>query len=427
MKSRSLIRWAVLEEARRRRALKGVQSWPGWILSLLLGSILAGEITRRLLSASEEQLGQAAVDASHLWIAAAICGFSVGLFGAPFRLYWRRDSKLLASLPVPGKSLFALAIWRSQGAAAKVCLALLCGIVPLALLLDVEVALRHLLILALGYAGSAWLGPAAALAAGAIVASDKAQAVVASMSGEFQAPKTSWLGIMPGLAATAVAVAIMAAAPWTLGARPPGGSVLLVALLGTVLPVLCLLWAWSRADEVVPAAIREVAALDQEILAHVERSTPSVLERTFYKLTLSSAEALLLARKDASMSRRRYPSPYFMIPCGLAALWIVAVTQPSSYLPWAGSIYGGLVVYAIVMARRSWTAPVEIPRLLRTLPFAPSQISRAKGAQALLRILFIALLGGLPLLLRAPQIASAAILVGLSSAVALALSLRSEG
>lgn len=426
MTSASLIRWAGLEERRRRGASRGLLSLPGVVLSVVLGSLLGGEIARRLLLATDANMLQTAVGASHIWVAAGICGFTVGIFGAPFRIYWRHDSKILASLPVPGKSLFALALWRSQRSAALVCLALACALVPLGVLTDMEVALRHLLLLALGYAGSAWLGPAATLAAGAVVASDKAQAVIASMSGEFQAPRTSWLGIMPGLAATGLALTIMAASPWALGARPVGGSIELIAALGLVGPAVMLLWAWSKADSVIPAAIREVAALDQEILAHVERSTPSVLERTFFKLTLSSAKARLLAFKDASLMRRRYPSPYFMIPCGTAALWIVAATQPDSYLPWAGSIYGGLVVYAIVMARRSWTPPVEIPRLLRTLPIGPAQISRAKGAQVVLRMLFIGILGGIPVVLRAPEILSAVIWVGLSTLLALVVSLRSE-
>lgn len=426
MTGRSLIRWAALDEARRRSASRGLQSLPALVLSVLLGGLLAAEIARRLIMAGEANLIQTAVGASHIWVAAAICAFAIGIFGAPFRLYWRHDSKLLASLPVPGKSLFSLALWRSQRAALLASIALACALVPLGLLIEWEVALRHLVLLALGFAGAAWLGPAASLAAGAIVASDKAQAMIASMSGEFQAPRTSWLGIMPGLAATAVTVTIMAATPWTLGGRPPGGSILLICGIGIGVPALALSWAWSKADSVIPAAIREVAALDQEILAHVERSTPSVLERGFYKAVLSSPKSRLLANKDASLSRRRYPSPYFMIPCGVAALWVIAGTRPESYLPWGGSIFGILVVYAVVMARRSWTPPIEIPRLLRTLAISPRQTSLAKGAQALLRILVISIFGGLPLILRAPEVANAAILVGLSSVMALMFSVRSR-
>jgi hypothetical protein len=230
---------------------------------------------------------------------------------------------------------------------------------------------------------------------------------------------------MPGLAATALAVGVMACAPWALGQRPPGGSILLIVAIGMGTSVCALLWAWTRADQVIPAAVREVAALDQEILAHVERSTPSWLEEHFYKLMLGS-EGRMLARKDASLSRRRYPSPYFMIPCGIVALWIVAATQPQAYLPWGGSIFGGLAVYGLVMARRTWTTPIEIPRLLRSLPIGTKQIARSKGAHVLLRLLLLVLLGGLPLIWRAPDLASTAILVGLSSGMSLVFSLRSE-
>lgn len=425
MNSRSLIAWASLEERRRKQESTGLQALSGVVLSLLLGGLLAGEVARRFLMSADEKLAEVAISASHLWVAAAICGFSIGVFGAPFRLYWRRDSKLLASLPVPGKSLFALALWRSQRAAFLVALALSAALVPLGHFTAWEVALRHGLLLGVGFVGSAWLGPAAALFAGAIVASDKAQAMIASMSGEFQAPRTSWLGIMPGLAAAALAVGVMACSPWALGQRPPGGSILLIVAIGVGVPVGALLWAWTRADQVIPAAVREVAALDQEILAHVERSTPSWLESHFYKLLLP-AKGQILARKDASLSRRRYPSPYFMIPCGIVATWIVAITQPQAYLPWGGSLFGALAVYGLVMARRSWVAPIEIPRLLRSLPMGTRQIARSKGAHVFLRLLLLVLLAGLPLMARAPDLASAAILVGLSSLMSLIFSLRSR-
>jgi hypothetical protein len=426
LNSRSLIRWSGLEEQRRKQQSGGVQAWSGVVLSILLGSLLAAEIARRLIMASDENLVQVVLGASHLWVAAAICGYAIGVFAAPFRLYWRRDSKLLASLPVPGRSLFALALWRSQRASLLVSLSLTCALLPLGLFTDWQVALRHLLLVGLGFAGSAWLGPAAALSAGAIVASDKAQAMIASMSGEFQAPRTSWLGIMPGVAATALTVTVMACAPWALGHRPPGGSVLLIAALGLGVPALALVWAWSKADEVIPAAVREVAALDQEILAHVERSTPSLIERSFYKLVLGESKAKVLAHKDASLSRRRYPTPYFMIPFGIVLLWIIAGTQPEAYLPWGGSIFGGLVVYTLVMARRTWVAPIEIPQLLHTLPIGAKQIAKSKRAQVLLRLLLVVVLGGVPLILCASEVMSAAILVALSSLLSMVFSMRSD-
>jgi len=375
--------------------------------------------------ASDAEFVSAVISASHLWVATAVSGFLIGVFGAPFRLYWRKDSKLLASLPVPGKSLFALALWRSQRAALQVSLALFCGVIALGVSSDWDVAMRHLVPLSIGFAGAAWLGPAAAVAAGAIVASEKSQALISSMGGEFEAPPTTWLSVLPGLAATAVAVSIIACASWLLGGRPPGGSIAVIAGLGIVVPLGAVVWAWARADRVVPAAVREVAALDQEILAHIERSTPSTLERSFFGLFLRDPGALLVAKKDASLSRRRYPSPYFLVPCGVVALWIVAGTRPDGYLAWGGSLLTGLLVYSVVMARRTMSEPVEITAFLRTLPVSSQAVSSAKVAAALVRVATVGILGAVPLLLRAPDQGGAAIFAGAALALAVLVILAS--
>ncbi len=422
MRPSALIRWANLEERRRRQQKGGFQALPGVIVSVFLGTLLAVEIARRLLMASDSDVVPTAIAASNLWFAAAVCGYLVGVFGASFRLFWRRDSKLLASLPVPGRSLFALALWRSQRVALHVSIALACGLIALGAFVDWDVAARHTLPLAIGFAGAAWLGPAASLAAGAIVASDKAQSMIANMGGEFQAPRTTWLSILPGLAATAVAIALISCASWTLGGRPPGGSIMLVAGLGLGIPIVAGVWAWTKADDIVPAAVREVAALDQEILAHIERSTPSALERGFFGVWLRNPGAHKVAIKDASLARRRYPSPYFLIPVGIVALWIVAGTEPDAYLAWGGSILAGLVVYALVMARRYMVEPVEIPSLLRTLPISPQAAIAAKTGAAQLRIGLIAALGGVPLILRAPDFAGTLVFVASVTVLALAAS-----
>ncbi len=416
MKAASLIRWSNLEDRRRRQSMGGFAALPEMLVAVLWGAILAAELVRRLALVSDKDLVASASASSQLWVAAAVCAFAIAVFGAPFRLYWRRDSKLLASLPVPGTSLFALALWRSHRSALQVSLALLVALVPMGVFVDWQWALRHLLAVGIGFLGAAWLGPAAALGAGAIVASDKAQAMIASMGGEFQAPRTSWLGILPGLAATALTVALMACAPWIAGGRPPGGSILMIALLALGVSAIALLWAWTRAASVIPAAVREVAALDQEILAHVERSTPSKIERAAIAL-LRSPRSRWVAVKDAALLRRRYPSPYFVIPCGIIAIWIVAASQPLSYLPWAGSFLGAILVYAILMARRAQSEPVEIPRLISTLAIRRGEVAGAKNLLSSLRIALIALTAGPLLIARAPDPLSAAIFVLLASAL----------
>lgn len=416
MKARSLIRWSALEEKRRKREKGGLGSLPELVTSALLGGVLAAEILRRFVMAEDSEKLEVALASSQLWIAAAVCGYAIVVFGAPFRLYWRSDSKLLASLPMPGSSLFALALWRSHRSAFQVSVALAIALVPTALLFDGALALRHGLAIAVGFIGAAWLGPAAALGAGAIVASDKAQAMLASMGGEFQAPRTSWLGVLPGLSATACAIGIIAVSPWIVGGRPPGGSIALIVVVAAGLSLASVAWAWLRAADVIPAAVREVAALDQEILAHVERSEASALESGFMSWFLR-ANAALVAAKDAALLRRRYPSPYFMIPCGIVAVWIVAASQPASYLPWAGAFFGAIMVYAYLMAKRAQSAPVELPALIATLAISPKDVSAAKNRMAILRIGFIAIVAGIPMVLRAPDPLSTAIFVVLSTAL----------
>lgn len=423
MKARSLIRWSVLEEKRRKRDKGGLGALPELMTSALLGGILAAEILRRFVMAGDTEKLQVALASSQLWVAAAVCGYAIVVFGAPFRLYWRSDSKLLASLPVPGKSLFALALWRSHRSALQVSVALAVALLPMAFLFDTSFALRHGVAIAVGFVGAAWLGPAAALAAGAIVASDKAQAMIASMGGEFQAPRTSWLGVLPGLSATAGAIGVIAVSPWISGHRPPGGSIVFIVALAVGLSAASLAWAWLRAADVIPAAVREVAALDQEILAHVERSEASALESAFMSRLLT-ATAQRVAAKDAALLRRRYPSPYFMIPCGIIGLWIVAASQPASYLPWAGAFFGAIIVYAYVMAKRAQSAPVELPALLATLPISSKSIAAAKNHMSGLRLGFIAIAGGIPMIVRAPDRLSAAIFVVLSTTLIALASLR---
>ena len=95
------------------------------------------------------------------------------------------------------------------------------------------------------------------------------------------------------------------------------------------------------------------------------------------------------------------------------------MTVPQAYLAWGGSILAGLLVYSLVMARRSLVEPVEIPALMRTLPVTTNAAIAAKVAAALLRITTIAVLGGLPLVLRAPDMLGTVVFVGASVTLAI--------
>jgi hypothetical protein len=84
-------------------------------------------------------------------------------------------------------------------------------------------------------------------------------------------------------------------------------------------------------------------------------------------------------------------------------------------LPWASVTLLGLAVYAVLMARRLVGPPVEIPRLLSTLPIAPADARAAKRAAVLVRAVIWVAPGGIPLALAFP---SAWIVVAAALAVA---------
>src|SRR5262249_43038610 len=156
---------------------------------------------------------------------------------------------------------------------------------------------------------------------------------------------------------------------------------------GAALPLLSSAWARARADTLMPAALREVAALDQERLAHVDLSQPSTLERAWFRATLSVPRRLV-AEKDARLLRRRHPSPYFLFPLGLIALAIASFTARESLLSWAGVLLSALAAYAVLMAARMVVLPTEHTLLIDTLPLPAATVLRSKRVHAALRLLF---------------------------------------
>lgn len=416
MTARRLLAWGDLDDRRRRQARRSpLARISPWLVSCLAGVALGAELYRRL-AVEEDPAG-----ALRLWLALTIAGHVLVLFGSPHRLYWRRDSALLARMPIAGGPLFRLALMRSARSAARVALA--SGIAALAFgpELGWDLAGRLALLVAVAALGAGALGPAAALVAGAVVASDRAQAMLGEIAGEFKAPRTSWLGILPGVAGSALVIALVLLAPWAAGAPAQGAREPVLLALSLGLPPLAALLALARADRVIPAALREVSALDQERLAHIDRVFASRLERAWFGAALRSAGARLVAAKDAALTRRRFPSPYFIAPVGTGVLWLMAWLGGARVVPWASVVLFGLAVYAVLMARRLIAPPVEIPRLLATLPIAPSEARAAKRAAVLLRALVWIAPGGIPLGLAFPSawpIAAAALLVAAAGGLA---------
>src|SRR5262245_46257752 len=79
---------------------------------------------------------------SAITLAATVVVFAQVMLGAPFRMYWRTDSPLLARLPVPGRALFDVALVRSARATVGGLLLVAPAAAALAAI-DGELAVRH--------------------------------------------------------------------------------------------------------------------------------------------------------------------------------------------------------------------------------------------------------------------------------------------
>lgn len=407
MRASELDRWGALDERRRHRvapaAMAALAAAVG-AAALVLAEIRGGE------GAAAVRIALAAITAAQVLV----------VFGTPYRMYWRRDSALLARMPIPGSALFALALRRSVRAAGLALIVAAGVVLAVGAAASWAVAARLAIVSGAAAVAAGLLAPAACLAAGAIVASDKAQAIINSFGGELPAPKVTWLGALPGLVATGVALLPIVSAGWVRLEDPLVSLPLFVCAGAALASAAALIWALAR-SEVLLLAQREVAALDQERLAHIDRSSPSPLERLWGRLL--SGPQRLVYDKDASLLRRRYPAPYFVAALGIALTWILAAVGEDTT---AVAILFLLSAYALVMTRRQNAPPIEHPRLLRTLPLAPSAAAAAKRRLAVLRALLWCGLAGaaLPIFASAPvafaAIAAAAVAIAAIGGVAIA-------
>ena len=386
LSARRLLHWGDLD-ARRRRAASPVGRL-AWIARVGLGAGLAVLVAQRADTDPRA--------ASRLVLAALLVFYTFVMFGAPFRMYWRVDSPLLARLPIPGRALFDAALVRSLRAAGAAAVVVVPPALALLLVPEIgtELALRHLALWAAVALAAALLLPAVALGAGAIVVGGKAHALIQAVGGtEVAAPPTAWLGVLPGFAASGIVLAVLGAAGWAIGADQtvvgPAAPLLGGLAGGSVLAALA---ARAAAPSVMPLAVREVAALDVQRLAHLEIHPPTGLERAVARLLPPGAA--LVHGKDARLIRRRFPMAFVAGALTTLALWIVAGAGPASGWIWALSITGAFAAYGALMARRLVAPPVELP-YLATLPIAPRDARRAKLAYLATYLLLYPLVGGL--------------------------------
>lgn len=407
-----LLRWSRLDERRRRAASSGLGAVPTWVYSLIGCALVALEVARTYGELGAGARGSSTpLGASNLWLAGLVACNVVVLFGAPFRMYWRRDSALLGRLAIGGDALFGLALFRSVRATVLASLPFVCGAVAFGALDSWDIATRHLAVAGAAAAGSALLGPAVALAAGAIVASDKAQSMINSFGGEFQAPRTSWLGALPAFAATGLALVVIALRPWVQGADHSVVATPMILLVATAgASAAAVAWALSASSSAL-LAVREVAALDRERLAHIDLTRASPLEKLWQRL-LPSRGARLVHDKDVRLARRRFPIPFFVGLVGVLAMWVVAIAGPDDMLIWAGVIAGSVGAYGFVMARRFIAPPIEHRRYLRTLAVGGSAAAAAKRQHVIAWVVTYLAVGAAPIVARAADVLVAGVVLG---------------
>jgi hypothetical protein len=316
------------------------------------------------------------------------------VLGAPFRMYWRRDSTLLARLPIAGPALFRLASWLALRSAAGYLLALGLAAAPLFLFLDAGPIARLLLLGGALVIAGMLSSTVAGTVAGAIVVSAKTQELIREVSSGQVAPGVVWLSMVP--AAFAVGVVLVGYEAATAPRTP-------VVLLAATVGVAAILHEVTR-RLLAPAlsdATREVAALDAVRNAHVDLVGPRGLERAWG--TLAGA-ARPLYEKDVTVMRRRHPGFYLLTGLGVIALWLVAFLagEPErTQVVLAGA--AALAAYALLAARRLTVPPSEHPRLLATLPLGASAVARAKTAHVAWRAVWAIVVGGAPAVIRSPR------------------------
>jgi hypothetical protein len=417
---RVLLRWGDLDDARRRASRPWFARSP-WIAPTVAGAALAGLIAWVLADGSPAR----DATASHAWLAAAVVVHVAVMLSAPTRLYWRHDAVILSRLPMPGGALFAVAVVRSLRTTAHALVVCL----PAALVLgrvSWPWAARHLGLLGALGAASALLVPAAALGGGALVAfgssapmttAARRMGVAAAPAGAPAAHRTQWLGALPGFAMSAVVITTLVCVRWLDGAPTTafGPGWIVVAALAALSAAAALV-AYRGAPRLLPAALREVVALDRQQLAHLEIHPPGPIERAAARLL--GRRARLVHGKDARLMRRRYPLAFVAGAAGTLTLWILAAARPADLVPWATAVAGAMTLYAAALARRLSAPPIELARTIGGLPVAGADVRAAKRLWYATWVAFYVGLGAVPAIARAraPVAAVAAVAAAVAAA-----------
>jgi len=365
---------------RRRREATPAARLP--VALATLGGALAYEIVRR------DDL----VAGSRLWLTALITTSMLAFVTTPFRLFWSPDADALARYPIPGGPLFRLGVARNLRVAVAAAAVPAIGLVGFAVLGRLDAVARHGLFLAVGWCAAALLAPAVSLAGGAMAASDRADAIVRSVGGEFQPPRGAYLGVLPGIAGALVVLALIADQPWLLASPDrwlPG-----FAIAGIAVSIAAIALADWRAAAVMPGAVRELSALNRRRLAHVDVTRLTAAERLVASLSPASLRPVL--GKDFRLLRRRYPA-YFLAQGAAAIGALVAATTAQGVGEWIAAVLVALHAYSVLMVWRSMQPPIEEPTIYRSIPLTIAQRRAAKRRLLHLRTLIVSATVGVAL------------------------------
>lgn len=364
LSGKELLAWGDLDEQRRGRA-------PAWIAAAAIGLVLGAELARR----AGWFEGVYGVPSATMIVAVLLAAFVPAMFGAPYRMFWRRDAPLLARLPIAGAALWYVAVVRAARAAARSAVAVAPSLVVVAVG-DAETAGRAAAIAAAMALAAIALVPAVCLGAAHMVATGKASGLASAVGGgEVQLPTTTWLGGLPATSIAGVVVAAIYGAPWIVDGVDQAGPVgiAIVAAAAIVAGTL----ATRAAPRTYPLAMREVAALDRQIHAHLEIHPPTLVERLVRDRLGAGAP---VHDRLARLLRRRYPLAVFAGAAGGAAMAVIGVAAPRELAAWLGGVSATLGFLAGWLSRALARPPLELPRLTATLPVAPASVAAARTA-----------------------------------------------
>jgi len=306
-------------------------------------------------------------------VAVALLALVPTMLAAPQRMFWRPDAAMVARLPITGAALWYVAVVRAARSAG-LGLLVTAPTVAVAMVADLELGARAASVaLALAIASTALI-PAVCLGAAHLVASGQADAATRALTGDYQVATTTWLGALPGFAISAVVIAVIAATGWVAHGEP-AGMIAVIAIAAASVAAAGL--ATVAAPRVYPRAMREVAALDRQILAHLDVHPVTGLEAVVRnRLGTGAAHAF---DRLARLTRRRYP--LFSLGgagAGIALLG-VALAAPD-VTAWQVVLALALGALAVSLHRAAGREPLEHARSTATLPVAPADVTRARRA-----------------------------------------------